>query len=180
MRARLVMGFAAGLVLSGCYETHDTVFALDGGDALPHKQGIYRCTSSDTRDAVSNYRVTPTEKNGKYSYTVERIDAAKKEIMELAFYRIAENRYVGVAPREEHGKVVPGQNIVLFHWNGTALETMRVRDERSEELAKRHGVELRGAAYSIGGPVENQRAFIREAAVEPSAEVVQSCEFLSP
>jgi hypothetical protein len=179
MRAGLVTAFAAALVLSSCYETHDTVFTLDGGDALPLKQGVYRCTSGDSRDTVS-YRVTPIEKNGKYTYTVEAENPAKKEIMVLAFYRIAENRYVGIAPREEHDKVVPGQNIVLFRWNGTALERMRVTDERSEELAKRHGVELRDAAYSIGGPIENQRAFIREAAVEPSAEVVQSCEFLSP
>jgi hypothetical protein len=173
------MAFAAGIVLSGCYETGDTVFPLEGGDALPLKPGVYRCTSSDSRDTAS-YRVTPMEKNGKYTYTVESDEAGKKETIVLAFYRIAENRYVSVSPREVQDKVVPGQNIVPHHWNGKALETLRVKDERSEELAKKHGVELRGFAYAISGPIENQRAFIREAAIEPSAEVVQSCEFLSP
>jgi hypothetical protein len=179
MRAGLLMAFAAGIVLSGCYETGDTVFPLDGGDALPLKPGVYRCASGDSRDTAA-YRVTSTEKNGKYTYTVESKDTDKKETIVLAFYRIAENRYVSVSPRELQDKVVPGQNIVPHHWNGKALETLRVRDERSEELAKKHGVELRGAAYAIGGPIENQRAFIREAAVDPSAEIVQTCEFVSP
>lgn len=179
MRGGLVIAFAAGLILSGCYETRDTVFALDGGDAMPLKQGVYRCTSGDHSDAVS-YRVTPTEKNGKHTYTVEGENHGKKEMVVLAFHRIAENRYVGVTQREESDKVVPGQNIIPFYWNGAALEILRVSDQRSEELAKKHGVELQDAAYSIAGPIESQRAFIRDAAVEPSAQVVQSCEFLSP
>ena len=179
MRAGLVIGFAAGLLLSGCYETGDTVFPAEGGDAVPLQQGIYRCSSGDPPDVIS-LRVTPAEKDGKYTYTVENEGAAKKDTIVLAFHRIVEDRYVGVARREEQGKIVPGQNIVPFQWDGTALKTLRVSDERSEELARRHGVELRGAAYAIGGPIENQRAFIREAAVEPSADVVQSCEFLLP
>jgi hypothetical protein len=65
MRPRLVMAVAAGLVLSGCYETGDAVFPLDGGDALPLKPGVYRCASGGPRDTVS-FRVTPTEKNGRY------------------------------------------------------------------------------------------------------------------
>lgn len=179
MRAGLFMAFIAALLLGGCYETDDKVFSAEGGDALPLKSGIYRCTSGDSNDTIS-YRVTPAEKDGKYTYTVEDERAEKKETIMLVFHRITEDRYVGVAPREEEGQVVPGQNLVLFHWDGKALKTMRVRDDRSEELAKKHGVQLRSAAYALGGPIENQRAFIREAAIEPSAEVVQSCEFVSP
>jgi hypothetical protein len=177
MRAGLVMAFAAGLLLSGCYETDDTIFPMAGGDAVPLKQGIYKCTSGEE---TSSYRVTPSERDSKYTYSLDSEGAEKKETMVLIFHRIAEDRYVGVTPREDQGKVVPGQSIVLFHWDGAALKTMRVSDERTEELAKKHGVELRGTDYHIGGPIENQRAFIREAAVEAALEVVQSCKFVSP
>lgn len=179
MKAGLVMAVVAGLLLTGCYETDDTVFGMDGGDPVPLKQGVYQCTSGDPRDA-SSYRVTPSEKDSKYIYTVESEGAANKETMVLVFHRIAEHRYAAVTTREEKDKVVPGQSIVLVHWDAAALKTMRLRDERSEELAKKHGVDLRGAAYIIGGPIENQRAFIREAAVDPFLEVVQSCKFVSP
>ena len=82
MRTGRVVALAAGLLLSGCYETDDTIFPMEGGDAVPLQQGVYRCTSGDPRD-VTSYRVTPLEKDGKYTYTVEILDTAKKETMTL-------------------------------------------------------------------------------------------------
>jgi hypothetical protein len=178
MKARLVMAATAGLLLGVCYETDETVFAMDGGDPVSLKQGVYQCTSGDPRD-TSSYRVMPREKDFKYTYTVESEGATNKETMVLAFHRVAEHRYAGVTAREAKGKVVPGQSIVLVHSDDAALKTMRLSDERSEQLAKKHDVDLRGAAYAIGGPIENQRAFIREAAVDPSLEMVLSCKFVS-
>jgi len=173
------MAAAAALLLGSCYESDDIVFPMDGGDMVPLQLGLYRCTSRDPEDSIS-YRVTPLSKNAKYIYTVESEGTAKNETTTLAFHRVAEDRFIGVTPREERGKVVPGEGIIAFQWDGKALKAMSIKDELTEQLAKQNGVEFRGAPYKIGGPIENQRAFLREVAVNPSAEAVQSCTFVSP
>jgi hypothetical protein len=179
MKANLAIAVAATILLSGCYESDDILFPMEGGDAAPVQQGLYRCTSGDPRDTIS-YRVTPTSKDAKYTYTIESEGTAKNERRTLTFHHVAEDRFIGVTPREEQGKVVPGQGIIAFRWDGTALKTMRIMDERTEQLAKQYGVELRGAPYKIGGPIESQRAFMSAVAVDASAEVVQSCKLISP
>jgi hypothetical protein len=179
MKAGLVMVVAGALLLSGCYESDDIVFPMEGGTVMPLKEGVYRCTSvGSAQDDLM--RVTSLEKDGKYLYTIESDGTTKKDTTTLAFHRIAEDRYIGVTAREEEGKAVPGQDIVVFHWDGTALKTMNIKDEQAQELAKKYGVDLRSVTYKIGGPIENQRAFIRAVAVDPSAEVVQSCRPASP
>ncbi len=179
MRAGFVMAAAATLLLAGCYESDDIVFPMDGGDRVPLQLGLYRCTSRDPEDTIS-YRVTPLSKNAKYVYTIESEGTAEKETTTLTFHRVAEDRFIGVTPREERGKAVPGEGMIAFQWDGKALKAMRIKDELTERLAKQNGVELRGAPYKIGGPIENQRSFMREVALNPSAETVQSCTFVSP
>jgi hypothetical protein len=179
MKASLGIALAAAFMLAGCYESDDIVFPMDGGDIAPLKQGLYRCSSADSQSAVT-YRVIPSEKEAKYMYAIVGEDGTGEDTTTLSFYRMAGDRYIGVAPRTEKGNGVPGQNIVVFHWDGTAFRTMRIKDERSEQLANQFGVAIEGFSYGIGGPIENQRAFVREVALDPSAEVTQSCMFVSP
>jgi hypothetical protein len=179
MRVGFVLAAAVTLLLGGCYESDDIVFPMEGGDMVPLQLGLYRCTTRNPSDTVS-YRVTPLNKNAKYIYTLESVAGTKKETSTLIFHRVADDRFVGVTPREEQGKVVPGQGMIAFHWDGKALKAMSIKDELTEQLAKQYGVEFRGAPYKIGGPIENQRAFMREVAVNPSLETVESCTFVSP
>jgi hypothetical protein len=178
MKAGLILAVAATLLLGGCYESEDIVFPTEGGDMVPLQLGLYRCTTQNANDTVS-YRVTPSSNNAKYIYAIESVGEEKKETTTLTFHRVADDHFVGVTPREEQGKVVPGQGMIAFHWDGKALNTMSIKDELTEQLAKKYGVELRGSPYKIGGPIESQRAFMLEVAVNPSLETVQSCIFVS-
>jgi hypothetical protein len=164
------------LLLTGCYESDQVVFPMDGGEAVPLKQGLYRCSAPNQKD--ERIQVTVVNDANKYRYVFK--DREEKDSDTFSFYQVEDGYYIGVTPLRQSGGAATGQIIALLKWEGPVMKWLDLPDERTKELAEKNGASIGEFAYRIRGSVESQRALVHAAVKDPAAKPVISCVFESP
>lgn len=166
------LALASALALAGCVSTHDEPFSLDDGDAVSPDAAGYVCSSYDAAGKsvaeAHQARLIPLRRDKKTQYVF--VDDETSSAEPFTLHRVAGSLYVVAVAHSD----APGEDLYVAQFADADKEfKLYVEsddfDARAPAVARERGVSLAHDRFSneLGGPVEEQKAFMVEMASDP-------------
>ena len=179
MRILSYLALALAIPIAGCIGSADEPFSLDDGVLVPIAQDGYDCPVMDKEGKAtgkfSTLLLFDIRRNNKNQYVVFGMQGAGNNVPPpFTFHHIGGTKYlISMAEGES-----AGESFFLADFKDGAKSLNILADagekraviERARALARKHNITIAADKFigSIGGRVENQRAFMKEFASDPA------------